>query len=50
MFLVNLLNAETNCLKAPLVTDETAAELEMISLCKEVLVCNELDIKNKGVL
>ncbi|XP_034397245.1 general transcription factor II-I repeat domain-containing protein 2A-like [Cyclopterus lumpus] len=34
-FLVNPFNAETDCLKAPLVTDEAAAELEMIDLCEE---------------
>uniref|UniRef100_A0A3B5AMR8 ST8 alpha-N-acetyl-neuraminide alpha-2,8-sialyltransferase 6 n=1 Tax=Stegastes partitus TaxID=144197 RepID=A0A3B5AMR8_9TELE len=35
MFIVNPFNAETDCLKAPLVTDEAAAELEMIDLCEE---------------
>ncbi|KAJ3614315.1 hypothetical protein NHX12_017889 [Muraenolepis orangiensis] len=34
-FLVDPFNAETDCLKAPLVTDEAAAELEMIDLCEE---------------
>lgn len=34
-FLVDPFNAETNCLKTPLVTDEAAAELEMIDLCEE---------------
>ncbi|KAF0039335.1 hypothetical protein F2P81_007570 [Scophthalmus maximus] len=34
-FLVDPFNAETYCLKAPLVTDEAAAELEMIDLCEE---------------
>ncbi|GAA6102118.1 general transcription factor II-I repeat domain-containing protein 2A-like [Tachysurus ichikawai] len=31
-FLVDPFNAETDCLKAPLVTDEAGAELEMIDL------------------
>ena len=35
MFLVNPFNSETNCLKVPLVSDEAAAELEMIDLCEE---------------
>ncbi|KAF0040425.1 hypothetical protein F2P81_006323 [Scophthalmus maximus] len=35
LFLVDPFNAETDCLKAPLVTDEAAAELEMIDLCEE---------------
>uniref|UniRef100_H3C8M4 HAT C-terminal dimerisation domain-containing protein n=1 Tax=Tetraodon nigroviridis TaxID=99883 RepID=H3C8M4_TETNG len=34
-FLVDPFNAGTDCLKAPLVTDEAAAELEMIDLCEE---------------
>ncbi|CAI5686114.1 unnamed protein product [Oreochromis niloticus] len=34
-FLVDPFNAETDCLKVPLVTDEAAAELEMIDLCEE---------------
>ena len=34
-FFVDPFNAETDCLKAPLVTDEAAAELEMIDLCEE---------------
>ncbi|XP_077574428.1 general transcription factor II-I repeat domain-containing protein 2A-like [Stigmatopora nigra] len=34
-FLVDPFNAETDCLKALLVTDEAAAELEMIDLCEE---------------
>lgn len=34
-FLVDPFNVETDCLKAPLVTDEAAAELEMIDLCEE---------------
>lgn len=34
-FLVDPFNAETDCLKAPLVTDEAGAELEMIDLCEE---------------
>ncbi|CAI5653020.1 unnamed protein product, partial [Oreochromis niloticus] len=34
-FLVDPFNAETGCLKVPLVTDEAAAELEMIDLCEE---------------
>ncbi|KAF4086396.1 hypothetical protein AMELA_G00105760 [Ameiurus melas] len=34
-FLVDPFNAETDCLKAPLVTDEAAAELEMIDHCEE---------------
>lgn len=34
-FLVDPFNADTDCLKAPLVTDEAAAELEMIDLCEE---------------
>ena len=35
MFLVDQFNSKTNCLKAPLVSDEAAAELEMIDLCDE---------------
>ncbi|XP_077576088.1 general transcription factor II-I repeat domain-containing protein 2A-like [Stigmatopora nigra] len=34
-FLVDPFNAETDCPKALLVTDEAAAELEMIDLCEE---------------
>lgn len=34
-FLVDPFNAETGCLKTPLVTDEAAAEMEMINLCEE---------------
>ncbi|KAJ3608574.1 hypothetical protein NHX12_023105 [Muraenolepis orangiensis] len=34
-FLVDPFNAETDCLKAPLVTDEAVAELEMIKLSEE---------------
>lgn len=34
-FLVDPFNAETDCLKAPLVTDEAVAELEMIDLHEE---------------
>lgn len=34
-FLVDPFNAETDCLKTPLVTDEAAAELEIIELCEE---------------
>ena len=34
-FLVDPFNSETDCLKAPLVSDEAAAELEMIDLCEE---------------
>nr|XP_020473182.1 LOW QUALITY PROTEIN: piggyBac transposable element-derived protein 4-like [Monopterus albus] len=34
-FLVDPFNAETDCLKAPLVTDEAAAESEMTDLCEE---------------
>lgn len=34
-FLVDPFNAETDCLKALLVTDEAAAELEIIDLCEE---------------
>ncbi|XP_061672977.1 general transcription factor II-I repeat domain-containing protein 2A-like isoform X2 [Syngnathoides biaculeatus] len=33
-FLVDPLNVDTDCLKAPLVTDVAAAELEMIDLCE----------------
>ncbi|XP_057704032.1 general transcription factor II-I repeat domain-containing protein 2A-like isoform X2 [Corythoichthys intestinalis] len=33
--LVDPFNAETHCLKAPLVKDEAAAELEIIDLCEE---------------
>ena len=35
-FLLDPFNAEKDCLKAPLVTDEAAAELEMIDLYEEV--------------
>ena len=35
MFLVDRFNSKTDCLKAPLVSDEVAAELEMIDLCKQ---------------
>lgn len=35
MFLLDPFNAETDCLKAPLVTDEAVAELEMINLCED---------------
>ena len=35
-FLVNPFNAEQDCLKAPLVTDEAVAELEMIDLYEKV--------------
>lgn len=35
MILVDPFNAETDCLKAPLVTAEAAAELEIIELCEE---------------
>ena len=34
-FLVDPFNSKTDCLKAPLVSDEAAAELEMIDLCEE---------------
>lgn len=34
-FHVDPFNAETDCLKIPLVTDEAAAELEIIELCEE---------------
>ena len=34
-FLVNPFNLKTDCLKAPLVSDEAATELEMIDLCEE---------------
>ena len=34
-FLVGPFNSKTDCLKAPLVSDEVAAELEMIDLCEE---------------
>ena len=34
-FLVDPFNFETDCLKAPLVSDEAAPELEMIDLCEE---------------
>lgn len=34
-FLVDPFNTETDCLKAPLVTDEAVAELEMIELSEE---------------
>lgn len=34
-FLVDPFNVKTDCLKAPLVTDEAATELEMIDLCEE---------------
>ena len=34
-FLVDPFNFETNCWKAPLVSDEAASELEMIDLCEE---------------
>ncbi|XP_042083258.1 general transcription factor II-I repeat domain-containing protein 2A-like [Haplochromis burtoni] len=34
-FLVNAFNADTGCLKVPLVTDEAAAELELIDPCEE---------------
>ncbi|RVE64818.1 hypothetical protein OJAV_G00129590 [Oryzias javanicus] len=34
-FLVDPFNAEMDCLKIPLVTDEAVAELEMIDLCEE---------------
>ena len=34
-FLVDPFNSKTDCLKAPIVSDETAAELEMIDLCEE---------------
>ncbi len=33
--LVDPFNTETDCLKAPLVTDKAAAELEMIDLCED---------------
>ena len=36
MFLVDPCNAEKDSLKAPLVTDEAAAELEMTDLYEEV--------------
>ena len=34
-FLVDPFNSKTDCLKASLVSDETATELEMINLCEE---------------
>ena len=34
-FLVDPFDFETDCLKAPLVSDEAASELEMIDLCEE---------------
>ncbi|CAI5638202.1 unnamed protein product [Oreochromis niloticus] len=34
-FLIDPFNAETGCLKVPLVTGEAVAELEMIDLCEE---------------
>ena len=34
-FLVDPFNFETDCLKAPLVSDEAASKLEMIGLCEE---------------
>ena len=34
-FLVDPFNFETDCLKAPLVSDEATSELEMIDLCEE---------------
>ena len=34
-FLVDPFNSKTDCLKAPLVSDEAAAELEIIDLCDE---------------
>ena len=34
-FLVDPFNCETDCLEAPLVSDEAASELEMIDLCEE---------------
>ena len=33
--LVDPFNFETDCLKAPLVSDEAASKLEMINLCEE---------------
>ena len=34
-FLIDPFNFETDCLKAPLISDEAASELEMIDLCEE---------------
>ena len=34
-FLVDSFNSKTDCLKAPLVSDEAATELKMIDLCEE---------------
>ena len=34
-FLVDLFNSRTDCLKAPLVSDEAATKLKMIDLCEE---------------
>ena len=34
-FLVDQFNSKTYCLKAPVVSDEAATELEMIDLCEE---------------
>ena len=34
-FLIDPFDAETDCLKAPVVSDKAAAELEMIDLCEE---------------
>ena len=35
-FLIDPINAETDCLKAPLITDEAATEMEMIEISEDV--------------